>query len=44
MQRFKGHRVDSKNHNWIVLGEFLSLSFSYMTFVIKDKIEKNDPL
>jgi len=43
LQRYKGHRVDSKNHNWIVLDQYLSLPFSYMTFVIKDKIEKNDP-
>ena len=38
----QGLRVDSKNHNWLILLEFLSLSFSYMSFVIKDKIENND--
>lgn len=38
----KGHRVDSKNHNWIIFEEYLSLPFSYMTFVIKDKIEQGD--
>lgn len=36
--------MDSKNHNWIVLDQFLSLPFSYMSFVIKDKIENKDPL
>ena len=39
----KGHRVDSKNHNWLIFEEYLTLPFSYMTFVIKDKIEKEDP-
>jgi hypothetical protein len=39
----KGHRVDGKNHNWLVFDEYISLSFSYMSFVIKDKIEKEDP-
>ena len=34
-----GHRVDGKNHNWLVFDEYLSLSFSYLSFVIKDKIE-----
>lgn len=35
--------MDSKNHNWLIFEEYLSLPFSYMTFVIKDKIEKEDP-
>jgi hypothetical protein len=39
----KGHRVDGKNHNWLVFDEYISLSFSYMSFVIKDKIEKECP-
>lgn len=34
-----GHRVDGKNHNWLVFEEYLSLSFSYLAFVIRDKIE-----
>lgn len=38
----KGHRFDGKNHNWLILGEYISLPFSYMTFVIKDKIEIKD--
>jgi hypothetical protein len=39
----RGHRFDFKNHNWLIFKEYISLSFSYITFVIKDKIEKNDP-
>lgn len=35
----KGHRFDGKNHNWLILGEYISLPFSYMSFVIKDKLE-----
>jgi hypothetical protein len=35
----KGHRFDNENHSWILLREYLGLSFSYMTFVIKAKIE-----
>jgi hypothetical protein len=37
-----GHRVDHKNHNWLIFQEYLSLPFSYLTFVIKDKIENDD--
>lgn len=40
----KGHRVDEKNHNWILFRQYLSLAVSYMTFVIKDKIEQNKGL
>ena len=36
---YKGHRFDNEGHNWILLREYLSLSFSYMTFVIKHKHE-----
>ena len=39
----KGNKFDSKNHNWIIFREFLCLPFSYMTFMIKDKIESKDP-
>lgn len=38
----KGHRVDGKNHNWLIFDEYLSLPFSYMSFVIKDKIENEE--
>lgn len=37
-----GVRFDGKNHNWLIIGEYLQLPFSYMTFVIKDKIETQD--
>lgn len=36
----KGIRMDSKNHNWMILEEYLAVPFSYMSFVIKDFIEK----
>lgn len=42
--RFKGVRFDGKNHNWLIIREYMILPFSYMTFVIKDNIEKNDPM
>ena len=31
--------MDSKNHNWMILEEYLAIPFSYMSFVIKDYIE-----
>ena len=31
--------MDAKNHNWMLLEEYLAIPFSYMTFVIKDFIE-----
>jgi len=34
-----GHRFDDENHNWIYLLDFLSLSHSYMSFVILSKME-----
>lgn len=39
----KGLRIDGKNHNWLILKNYLSLPFSYMTFVIKTKLEDGDP-
>ena len=39
----RGHRFDFKNHNWLIYREYISLPFSYLTFMIKSKIEKNDP-
>lgn len=35
----RGVKFDGKNHNWLILREFMSLGFSYMTFVIKNSIE-----
>jgi hypothetical protein len=40
----KGYRVDGKNHNWLIFREYISLPFSYMSFVIKSKIEEGDEL
>lgn len=37
-----GYRFDGENHNWYVIDEYLSLSFSFMAFVIKEKIEKEE--
>ena len=34
---YKGHRVDEVNHNWILFNEYISLSFSFMTFVIRGR-------
>ena len=38
----RGVKMDSKNHNWMIIEEYLALPFSYMTFVIKSFIEKNN--
>ena len=38
----QGFRFDSENHNWLILREYVSLSFSYMTFVIKNHLETMD--
>lgn len=39
----KGNRFNAKGHDWLVLDNYLALSFSYMSFVIKDMIEHSDP-
>ena len=39
---YKGHRVDYVNHNWMLFNEYLSLSFSFMTLVIRDRFQKED--
>lgn len=36
----KGHRVEDSSQNWIIFRNFINLSFSYMTFVIKDNFDK----
>ena len=36
-----GHRVENDTENWIILRNFINLSFSYMTFIIKENFEKN---
>jgi hypothetical protein len=33
--QYHGHRFDHKRHNWIIKKQYMSLGFSYMSFVIK---------
>lgn len=40
----KGIRFDGFNHNWFIVSNYLSLGFNLMTFIIKEKIEQEDPL
>lgn len=35
-----GHRVAFDTHNYIIFRNYMNLSFSYMTFVIKDNFDK----
>lgn len=35
-----GHRVAFDTHNYIIFRNYINLSFSYMTFVIKDNFDK----
>lgn len=35
-----GNRVEIKTHNWMVFRNFINLSFSYMTFVIKENFDE----
>ena len=37
-----GHRFDGDHHNWMIFKEYISLAFSFMSFVIKNKIEEDD--
>ena len=39
---YKGHRFDHKNHNWILFSEYLSLSFSFMSLVIRGKNQNEE--
>lgn len=38
----KGLRFDGYNFNWILFDNYLAIPFCYMSFMIKDKIEKID--
>ena len=38
----KGHRFDGLNHNWMIMTNHINMGFSFMQFVIKDKIEEQD--
>lgn len=33
----QGYRFDYQDHNWILFAEYISMSFCFMTFVIRDK-------
>ena len=33
--------MESKTHNWVIFRNFINLSFSYMTFVIKENFDLN---
>lgn len=35
-----GYKFDADEHSWIFLREYISLSYSYMTFAINYKIQK----
>lgn len=37
-----GIKFDGKNHNWLIFEEYIATPFSYMTFVIRDKIGEGD--
>ena len=42
LKKFKGHRFDGINHNWMVQNmEFISLSHCYMTLIVKENKEKS---
>lgn len=34
----QGYRFDTHSHNWICMKQYVNFSFSYMTFVIQEKI------
>ena len=36
-----GYRIDQNTNNWVIFRNYINLSFSYMTFVIKDNFERN---
>jgi len=36
----KGHKFDSEGHSWIFLREYITLSYSYMTFAINAKMQQ----
>ena len=35
-----GQKFDGHKHNWMILNEYISLGFDYISFVIKDTIEQ----
>jgi len=38
----RGHRFDYRNHNWVFLSNQMSLSYSFMTFVIRGRTYDED--
>lgn len=39
----KGNRMDGINYNWLLMTDYLCLSFSFMTLVIRDNLVNNLP-
>ena len=39
--QYHGLRFDHNNHNWIIKKQYISLGFSYMSFVIKKQLEES---
>jgi hypothetical protein len=37
----QGYRFDTHSHNWICMKQYVNFSFSYMTFVIQEKITED---
>lgn len=37
-----GHRFDHEGHSWVFLRDYISLSYSYMTFVIKKRFDDDE--
>jgi hypothetical protein len=35
-----GQRMDPVTHNWLIFRNYINLSFSYMTFVVKDLFDE----
>jgi hypothetical protein len=39
----KGNRFNAKGHDWLILDNYMALSFSYISFVIKDMKDRKNP-
>lgn len=39
-----GFKFDERNHNWVLCNEYIGLSFSFMTLVIRDRDQKKRAL
>lgn len=37
----QGHRMEVQSHNFVIIRNVINLSFSYMTFVIKNNFDLN---